>query len=53
MERDKDKEDILMKMYDYIHLGQRLRSNGCKTGVGYDTSWDSFASKVNEFVGES
>lgn len=76
MERDKDKEDILMKLYDYmnefkigdgtldvslndkqradyIYLGQKLRSNGWKSGVGYDTSWDSFASKVKEFVGES
>ncbi|WP_342548985.1 hypothetical protein NST69_08360 [Paenibacillus sp. FSL P2-0089] len=75
MERDKDKEDILMKLYDYmneykvgdgtfdvslndkqradyIHLAQKLRSNGWNYGVGYDTSWDSFASKVNEFVGE-
>lgn len=76
MERHKDREDILMKLYDYMNkfkvgdttfdvslndkqradyilLGQKLRSNGWNYGVGYDTSWDSFASKVNEFVGES
>ncbi|MEK3712483.1 MULTISPECIES: hypothetical protein [unclassified Paenibacillus] len=76
MERHKDREDILMKLYDYMNefkvgdttfdvslndkqradyilLGQKLRSNGWNYGVGYDTSWDSFASKVNKFVGES
>ncbi|NQX49801.1 hypothetical protein HQN87_31360 [Paenibacillus tritici] len=76
METDRDKEDILMKLYDYmneykvsdgtfdvslndkqradyIQLSQKLRSNGWNSSVGYDKSWDSFASKVNEFVGES
>ncbi|QUL55459.1 hypothetical protein KDC22_02435 [Paenibacillus tritici] len=76
MERHKDREDTLMKLYDYMNefkvgdttfdvslndkqradyilLGQKLRSNGWNFGVGYDKSWDSFASKVNEFVGES
>ncbi|ETT48029.1 hypothetical protein C162_16135 [Paenibacillus sp. FSL R7-269] len=76
MESDKGKEDILMKLYDYmnafkagdgtfdvslndkqradyIHLAQRLRTNGWNYGVGYDTSWDAFASKVNKLIGES
>ncbi|WP_339265374.1 hypothetical protein [Paenibacillus sp. FSL R5-0470] len=76
MERDKDKEDILMKMYDYmnefkvgdeildvnlndkqradyIYLGEKLRSNGWTFNVGYDTSWETFASKVKELVTES
>ncbi|MEK4848669.1 hypothetical protein NST04_02090 [Paenibacillus sp. FSL H7-0756] len=76
MESDKEKENILMKLYDYInafkvgdgtfdvslndkqradyiHLAQRLRTNGWNYGVGYDTSWDAFASKVNKLVGES
>lgn len=76
MEGDKNKEDILMKLYDYmnefrvgdgnfevslndkqradyLYLSQKLRSNGWDSGLGYDTSWDSFASKVKEFVGES
>jgi len=38
---------------DYIYLGQKLRSNGWTFDVGYDTSWDFFASKVKKFVGES
>jgi len=38
---------------DYIYLGEKLRSNGWTFDVGYDTSWDFFASKVKEFVGES
>lgn len=76
MERDDDKEDILMKLYDYmnefkvvdgtldvrlndkqradyIYLRQKLRSNGWKSGVGFDTSWDSFASKVKVLITES
>ncbi|OAB35103.1 hypothetical protein PMSD_13340 [Paenibacillus macquariensis subsp. defensor] len=38
---------------DYIYLGEKLRSNGWTFNVGYDTSWDIFASKVKEFVAES
>lgn len=38
---------------DYIYLGEKLRSNGWTFDVGYDTSWDIFASKVKEFVAES
>lgn len=76
MESDKEKENILMKLYDYmnafkvsdgtfdvsltdkqradyIHLAQRLHTNGWNYGIGYDTSWDSFASKVNKLLGES
>lgn len=76
MESDKEKENILMKLYDYmnavkvsdgtfdvsltdkqradyIHLAQKLRTNGWNYGIGYDTSWDAFASKVNKLLGES
>lgn len=38
---------------DYIHLGEKLRSNGWSFNVGYDTNWDIFASKVKELVTES
>ncbi|OAB35258.1 hypothetical protein PMSD_13215 [Paenibacillus macquariensis subsp. defensor] len=38
---------------DYIYLGQKLRSNGWTFDLGYDQSWDFFASKVKELVGES
>ncbi|WP_340020873.1 hypothetical protein MHI24_17840 [Paenibacillus sp. FSL K6-1096] len=76
MESDKEKENILMKLYDYInefkagdptfdvslddkqradytHLAQKLRTNGWNYGVGYDTNWDAFASKVNKLIGGS
>lgn len=76
MESDKEKENILMKLYDYmnafkvsdgtfdvsltdkqradyIHLAQKLRTNGWNSSVGYDTSWDYFASKVNKLLGAS
>lgn len=76
MESEKEKEDILMKLYDYmnafkagdgtfdvsltdkqradyIHLAQKLRTNGWNYGIGYDTSWDAFAAKVTKLVGES
>ncbi|MFC6653873.1 hypothetical protein [Paenibacillus rhizoplanae] len=76
MESDKEKENILMKLYDYmnafkvsdgtfdvsltdkqradyIHLAQKLRTNGWNYGIGYDTSWDYFASKVNKLLGAS
>ncbi|MFD2882127.1 hypothetical protein ACFTAO_49960 [Paenibacillus rhizoplanae] len=68
MESDKEKENILMKLYDYmnafkvsdgtfdvsltdkqradyIHLAQKLRTNGWNYGIGYDTSWDYFCFK--------
>lgn len=38
---------------DYIYLGEKLRSNGWTFNVGYDTSWETFASKVKELVTES
>ncbi|MBP2113911.1 hypothetical protein [Paenibacillus silagei] len=76
MESNKEKENILLKLHDYInefktgdgtfdvslndkqradyiHLAQKLRSNGWNYGVGYDTSWDAFAAKVTKLVGES
>ncbi len=31
---------------DYIYLGERLRSSGWMYNVGYDSSWDNFASKI-------
>ncbi|WP_454190924.1 hypothetical protein [Paenibacillus sp. Marseille-Q7038] len=38
---------------DYIHLGERLRSSGWIYNVGYDTSWDNFASKIKDLVTET
>lgn len=76
MERDDNKEDILLELYDYlkefkvgdetlavsltdkqrtdyIYLGERLRSSGWNYGVGYDTRWDVFESKVKGLISES
>lgn len=38
---------------DYIYLGEKLRSSGWNYGVGYDTSWEIFESKVKGLITES
>jgi len=38
---------------DYIYLSKKLRSGGWTFSAGYDTSWDIFASKVKDLIGES
>lgn len=38
---------------DFIYLGEKLRSSGWKYGVGYDTRWDIFESKVKGLIAES
>lgn len=38
---------------DYISLGEKLRSSGWNYGVGYDTRWDIFESKVKVLIAES
>ncbi|CAM4507404.1 hypothetical protein FHS16_005757 [Paenibacillus endophyticus] len=35
---------------DYIYLGEKLRSSGWNYGVGYDTKWDIFESKVKGLI---
>ena len=37
---------------DYIYLGEKLRSSGWNYGVGYDTKWDIFESKVKGLIAE-
>jgi len=37
---------------EYIYLGEKLRSSGWNYGVGYDTRWDIFESKVKGLIAE-